>query len=221
VKILVLLGAPGAGKGTQAQMLAADLGMVHLATGDLFRAAAREGTPLGLEADAYMERGELVPDDVTTAMLLERLGRPDAAAGAILDGFPRTRAQAEALDAALAVGHGAVGAAITLDVPTERLVERLTGRYICAAAGHVYNVATRQPRVPGICDEDGSELVQREDDKPETVRARLFAQMDALDEVVGYYAERGILVAIDGDRSVDEIAADVAAMARVRLEATV
>jgi len=106
-------------------------------------------------------------------------------------------------------------------VPTERLVERLTGRYICAAAGHVYNVATRQPRVPGICDEDGSELVQREDDKPETVRARLFAQMDALDEVVGYYAERGILVAIDGDRSVDEIAADVAAMARVRLEATV
>jgi len=218
MKILVLLGGPGAGKGTQAQMLAADLGMAHVATGDLFRAAARDETPLGLQARTYMERGELVPDELTTATLLERLAQPDAAAGVILDGFPRTRAQAEALDAALAERDAAVSAAISLDVPTERLVERLSGRYICAAAGHSSNVATRQPQLAGICDEDGSELIQRDDDKPATVRARLAAQMESLDEVAGYYGEGGILVAIDGYRSIDEVAADVSAKARARLE---
>ncbi len=219
MKILVFLGGPGAGKGTQAQLLAASLGIVHVATGDLFRAAAREGTRLGLAAQTYMEHGELVPDDVTTAMLLERLARPDAAGGAILDGFPRTRAQAEALDAALADRDGAVCVSFALDVPTDRLVERLSSRFICSAAGHVYNTASRQPGTPGVCDEDGSPLIQREDDKADTVRARLAAQMDALREVAGYYAERGILVSIDGDRPVDQVAADVADVARARLGA--
>jgi adenylate kinase len=218
--ILVLLGGPGAGKGTQARMLAESLGMVHVATGDLFRAAVRDGTPLGQEAHAYMERGELVPDDVTTAMLLERLAAPDAANGAILDGFPRTRAQAEALDAVLAERGGRVVAALSLEVPAERLVERLSSRFICSAAGHVYNIATNPPRVVGLCDEDGSPLIQREDDKPETVRARLAVQLSALADVADHYAGNGILDAIDGDRSIDEVAADLASAARARLAST-
>jgi adenylate kinase len=198
-------------------MLAGSLGMAHVATGDLFRAAVRNGTPLGREAQAYMERGELVPDDVTTAMLLERLSAPDATGGAILDGFPRTRAQAEALDAALVDRGDAVAAALWIEVPTERLVERLSDRFICSAAGHVYNSTTRRPRVPGVCDEDGSPLIQRDDDRPETVRARLAAQLTALDDVVTHYAGTGILTTIDGDRPIDDVAADLDAVARTRL----
>jgi adenylate kinase len=190
--------------------------MIHVATGDLFRAEVQAGTPLGVEARTYMERGELVPDDVTTAMLLERLARPDAVNGVILDGFPRTRSQAEALDAALVERGDAVTVALSLDVPTERLVERLSGRFICSASGHVYNVATNPPRTVGICDEDGSPLVQRDDDKPATVRARLETQLSALADVADHYARRGILVSIDGDRPIGDVATDLAAAARAR-----
>ena len=160
---VVLLGAPGAGKGTQANILAERLGIPHVATGDLFRAAVHEGSPVGLEARRYMERGQLVPDDITIRMLLDRLNQPDAARGVILDGFPRNRAQAEALDAALAERGSAVDRAVSIDVPVEELVRRLSGRWVCQGSGHVYNEKTNPPRTPGRCDLDNSPLVQRED----------------------------------------------------------
>jgi adenylate kinase len=193
--------------------------MAHVATGDLFRAEVKADTPLGRRAGEYMERGELVPDDVTTEMLLDRLQRPDAAAGTILDGFPRTSAQARALDAALAERGTAITAALLLEVPAERLVERLSGRFICEAAGHPYNVATHRPAVEGVCDEDGSALIQREDDRPETVRARLASQLGALDDVIGYYRTQGVLGSVDGDRSIDDISTNLIALARERIEA--
>jgi adenylate kinase len=206
VRILVLLGAPGAGKGTQAPILSAELGMPHVATGDLFRAEARAGTPLGLQARGYMERGELVPDEVTIDLLLDRLERPDAARGAILDGFPRTRAQAAALDSALAERGGRVEAAVLIAVPDETLVERLSGRWICERSGHPYNIDSQPPREPGRCDIDGSPLVQRADDRAETVRARLASQLGALEEVVEYYEGRGLLRTVDGAASPDRVA---------------
>lgn len=196
--ILVLLGAPGAGKGTQAPILAAELGIPHVATGDLFRAEARAGTRLGVEAKGYMERGELVPDVLTIDLLLDRLARPDAAAGAILDGFPRTRAQAAALDEALAARGGRVGSAVLIEVPDDLLVRRLSSRWICEAAGHPYNTEGQPPREPGRCDVDGSRLVQRADDDAETVRARLASQLGALEEVVAYYRDRDLLRSVDG-----------------------
>ncbi len=205
MKVVVLLGPPGAGKGTQAQVLSERLGLAHIATGDLFRAAAREGTPLGIVAKAYMDRGELVPDAVTVDMLLERLDRPDAAAGVLLDGFPRTVAQAEALDAALASRGARVDVAPLIDVPTEEIVARLSGRWICRAAGHPYHEVSHPPAVDRICDIDGSELYQREDDRAETVAARLRAQLGALDQVVNHYRKSGVLVAVDGTQPIDAV----------------
>jgi adenylate kinase len=207
VRILVLLGAPGAGKGTQAPILSTELGIPHVATGDLFRAEARAGTPLGLQARGFMERGELVPDEVTIGLLLDRLERPDATRGAILDGFPRTRAQAVALDAALAERGGRVEAAVLIDVPDETLVERLSGRWICERSGHPYNIDSQPPREPGRCDIDGSPLVQRVDDRPDTVRARLASQLGSLEEVAAYYRERGLLRSIDGSAAPERVAA--------------
>lgn len=207
MRVIVLLGAPGAGKGTQAQVVAARLQLALVATGDLFRAAVRDGTPLGLEAKGYMARGELVPDGVTVRMLLERLDRPDASNGVLLDGFPRNRAQAVALDEALAARGSRVESAPYIDVPEQELVARLGGRWICRAAGHPYHQASKPPRVPGKCDVDGSELYQRDDDRPETVRARLDQQLGALREVIDHYAAAGVLVRVDGTRSIDEVSA--------------
>jgi adenylate kinase len=204
---MVLLGGPGAGKGTQAPVLVEAFGFPHVSTGDLFRAEARDGTPLGLRAKTYMDRGELVPDDVTIDLLLDRLDRPDARAGAILDGFPRTRAQAAALDTALAERGSAVEDAVLIDVPADELVRRLSGRWICEAEGHVYNVVTQPPRVEGRCDEDGSRLIQRSDDRPETVRARLASQLEVLDDVVDHYRVRGVLRVIDGRGDADAVSA--------------
>ena len=205
MRILVLLGPPGAGKGTQAVHLAGELGLVHVATGDLFRAEVREGSPIGLRAKVYMDRGELVPDDIVVAMLLDRLGRPDAREGVILDGFPRTRAQAEALDGALADTGSAVEQALLIDVADEVLVRRLSGRWICEAAGHVFNETSNPPRMPGRCDIDGSALVQRDDDRIETVRARLASQLGALAEVVDHYRRRGLLRTVDGDQPIEAV----------------
>jgi adenylate kinase len=154
-----------------------------------------------------MDRGELVPDDVTIDLLLDRLDRPDARAGAILDGFPRTRAQAAALDTALAERGSAVEDAVLIDVPADELVRRLSGRWICEAEGHVYNVVTQPPRVEGRCDEDGSRLIQRSDDRPETVRARLASQLEVLDDVVDHYRVRGVLRVIDGRGDADAVSA--------------
>jgi adenylate kinase len=212
VTFVVLLGAPGAGKGTQAEILSQRLGIPHVATGDLFRSAVREGSAIGLEARRYMERGQLVPDDITVRMLLDRLAQPDAQGGVILDGFPRTAAQAEALDGALAEHGTTVDHAIEIEVPTEELVRRMSGRWICEANGHVYNEATHPPLVPGICDLDGSRLIQREDDREETVRARLEQQLGALREVSQHYRDRGILRTVDGRRSMDDVAADILAI---------
>lgn len=203
--VVVLLGAPGAGKGTQAPILADRLAVPHVATGDLFRAAVRDGTPVGTEAAGYMERGELVPDDITIRMLLERLRLPDAMVGAILDGFPRNRRQAEALDEALGERESRVARAIVIEVPAEDLVRRLSGRWICRASGHVYNETTRPSRAPGICDIDGSALYQRDDDRLETVRARLAKQLGALGDVVAYYRERDILGTVDGRAPIQAI----------------
>ena len=203
--VVVILGPPGAGKGTQAAILAKRLGVPHIATGDLFRSAARAGTQIGREAAAFMKRGELVPDEVTVQMLLDRLRRRDAANGAVLDGFPRNRLQAEALDRALTERGMRVDRAINIEVPAEDLVRRLAGRWTCRAAGHIYHEVSNPPRVPGVCDIDGSALYQRDDDRVETIRARLAQQLGALAEVAAYYRERGILSTVDGRGSIEQV----------------
>jgi adenylate kinase len=206
--VVVLLGAPGAGKGTQAPRIAAHLGVPILASGDLLRAAVAAGTSLGREADRYMSRGQLVPDDTIVRVFLERLGRPDAAAGAVLDGFPRTRVQAEALDVALAGLERRVDLAIYIDVPIEDLVRRMAGRRICVANGHVYNLVSNPPRVADTCDLDGSELAQRADDEEATVRARMAEQVPPLLEVVEHYRRSGALRTIDGRRPITDVGRD-------------
>jgi adenylate kinase len=210
-RVVVLLGAPGAGKGTQAQILSQRLGLAHVATGDLFRAAVRDGTPLGVTAKGYMDRGELVPDSVTIEMLLERLAQPDAAAGILLDGFPRNTAQAEVLDEALAARGSRVEVAPYIEVPEADLVARLGGRWICRAQGHPYHELSNPPRVPGICDIDGSELYQRTDDQPETVQARLRQQLGALDQVVEHYRRLGALKTVDGTGPIGRVSDDLLA----------
>jgi len=205
--VVVLLGGPGAGKGTQAAILTQRLGIPHVATGDLFRAAVRDGSAIGLEARHYMERGQLVPDAITIGMLLARLDAPDAVNGAVLDGFPRNGAQANVLDVALSSRSSQVDIALLVDVPIDELVRRLSGRWICRDAGHVYHEPSYPPRVVGQCDLDGSPLVQREDDRPDTVRARLAGQLDSLAEVVEHYRATGILRTIDGRQSVEDVTA--------------
>jgi len=214
VTFLVLLGAPGAGKGTQAPILADRLGLPHVATGDLFRAAVHEGSAVGLEARRYMERGQLVPDSITVKMLLDRLAQPDAGGGAILDGFPRNLAQADVLASALADRGSRVDLALEIHVPEPELVRRLSGRWICKANGHVYNENSHPPRVAGLCDLDGSALIQRDDDRRETVVARLAVQLGLLQEVVDYYREHGLLRTIDGLRPVAEVTEGLLAAAR-------
>lgn len=209
MRVLVMLGAPGAGKGTQAHILARHLGLPRVATGDLFRAALRDGTPLGVAAKEYMDRGALVPDEITINMLLQRLGAADAARGAILDGFPRTRAQAEALDRALVERAAAVEAALLVDVPAEDLLARLSGRWLCEAAGHTYHETAYPPRVAGICDICGSRLIQRDDDRPAVVRARLEKQLGAMEDVVDHYRAAGVLQVVDGRRPIAAVSNDL------------
>ena len=203
MKVLVLLGAPGAGKGTQAPILADRLGLLHLATGDMFRAAIRAGSPLGLEAKGYMDRGELVPDVLTIRTLLDRLHEPDAQNGVILDGFPRTEAQARALDTALAAEGTRVEGAPYIDVPESELFRRLSGRWICRANGHPYHETLNPPRVAGVCDEDGSDLYQRPDDRSDVVRARLDAQLPPFHQVIDHYRHAGVLRPVDGTKPID------------------
>jgi adenylate kinase len=211
-RFFVMLGGPGAGKGTQAPRVAGMLGLSHVASGDLFRAALRDGTPLGREAKAYIDRGALVPDDVTVRMIAARLDEPDAAAGVILDGFPRTVPQARALDALLARRGAGVSGALYIDVSQDELVRRMSGRWTCRGEGqHIYHEITAPPRVPGICDIDGEELFQRPDDDPSTVRARLEQQMPPMYEVVDHYAEQGVLIAVPGERPMDQVTDDLLA----------
>ena len=209
MRVIVLLGGPGAGKGTQAPVLAGQLELVHVSTGDLFRAAVRDGSAIGLEARRFMERGQLVPDDITIRMLLGRFDQPDAKAGAILDGFPRNGAQAKALDDALAERGEAVDLAPLIEVDSEEIYRRMSGRWLCRDAGHVYNETSNPPAVEGVCDIDGSPLYQREDDKPETVRARLHLQLASLQEVIDHYASTGILRRVKGQQPIDDVFRDL------------
>lgn len=204
-RIILLVGAVGAGKGTQASILATRLGLVHLASGDLFRRAVREGTTLGRQAQVYMDRGELVPDDLTIAMVMEALGRPAAERGAILDGFPRTVAQAEALDATLGRQGERITRVVFIEVPVDELVTRVSGRWVCPIDGTPYHVETDPPKVAGICDKDGTPLVQRDDDTPEVVRARLASQVPPMLEVIEHYEAAGVVVRIDGRGAIEAI----------------
>lgn len=198
-----MVGAPGAGKGTQATLLSERLGIPHVASGDLFRDNIKRGTALGKKVKSYLESGALVPDSATVQMISDRLALPDAAEGAILDGFPRTRPQAEALDAMLGKLDGRVAAALYVDVPRDELLRRLTGRWICTVApDHVYHVVARPPKVKGVCDIDGAPLYQRDDDKPATIEARLEQQLPPMYEVVDYYSDRGVLSTVDGEQGV-------------------
>lgn len=205
--VVVLLGAPGAGKGTQAPALADHLGVPVLASGDLLRTAVAAGTSLGRAAEGYMSRGALVPDDTIVDIFLDRLSAPDAARGAVLDGFPRTRAQAAALDQALVDRGSRVDHALYIEVPLEDLVQRMAKRRICALNGHVYNLESNPPRVDAVCDLDGSPLVQRDDDREETVRARMAGQLPPLEDVVDHYRESSVLRSVDGRQSIDGVQA--------------
>jgi adenylate kinase len=205
MRLYVMVGAPGAGKGTQADILARRLGVPHVASGELFRAATREGTPLGRQVQEFMTRGALVPDELAIRLILERLAQPDAVEGAILDGFPRTRPQAEALDAALARRGAKVSGALYVGVREQELLRRLSGRWLCRAEGHSYHAVDHPPLHHGVCDVDGSELYQRDDDRPATVRARLERQLPPMYEVVDHYTERGLLTAVDGERPIEQV----------------
>jgi adenylate kinase len=207
MKVYVMVGGPGAGKGTQAQLLAAKLGLVHVASGDLFRDNIQRETPLGKKVKQFLDRGALVSDDVTVQMIEERLTRSDAANGVVLDGFPRTRTQAEALDKLLAKRGAEVDQALFVDVDREEVVRRLSGRWLCSKTpDHVYHTIARPPKVAGKCDVDGAPLIQRDDDKPETIRARLEQQLPPMYEVVDYYKEHGKLSTVNGEKSIDEVA---------------
>ena len=209
--MLVLLGAVGAGKGTQASIIARERGLLHLATGDLFRRALRDGTPLGEVARGYMRRGELVPDEITIRMVAEVLASPSARAGVVFDGFPRTLAQA--LDALVAEHGTGISRAVLIDVPEDVLVARVAGRWVCPQCDTPYHLTDDPPRQPGVCDRDGTALVQREDDRPEVFRARLREQLPPLDDVVAYYAGLGLLARVDGRQPVEAVTAAILAAA--------
>lgn len=201
-----MVGGPGAGKGTQAALLAGRLGLLHVASGDLFRDNIQRQTSLGKKVKSYLDRGALVPDELAVQMIDDRLGKADAAEGVILDGFPRTRAQAEALDKMLAKRGAHVDQALFVDLDRDEVVRRLSGRWICSVTpDHVYHAVARPPKVAGKCDIDGAPLIQRDDDKPETISARLEQQLPPMYEVVDYYKEHGRLSTVDGEKSIQEV----------------
>ncbi len=200
---IVLLGAPGAGKGTQAQKLVDEFGYAHISTGDLLRAAVKAGTPLGVEAKGYMDAGALVPDELVIGLVKERLAADDAKQGFILDGFPRNLDQARALDAALPELGVAIDAALLVEVEPEVIIERLSNRRVCRTCGYTGTSAD------AVCPKDGGEMYQRDDDKPETIKHRLDVYAAETEPLLGYYAERDLLITVDGDRDVDEVYAEV------------
>jgi len=202
---IVMLGAPGAGKGTQAKLLSNRVGLPHISSGDLFRENIKDQTQLGKLATIYMEKGELVPDDLTIAMVQDRLARPDCEKGAILDGFPRTCGQAEALDATLEEMGLKIKLVPFISVPREVLINRLTGRWTCREKGHIFHTMFNPPAQPGICDIDGSELYQRPDDSEETVANRIKVYFEQTAPLIDYYRENGVLVEIDGDQEIKEV----------------
>ena len=195
---IIMLGAPGAGKGTQAKMIAEKFGVPHISTGDIFRANIKEGTELGMEAKKYMDQGLLVPDELTVKILLDRVAREDCADGYVLDGFPRTIPQAEVLDAALEKLNEKIDYAVNVDVPDENIVKRMSGRRACPKCGATFHVEHIPPKQEGICDSCGGELVLRDDDRQETVQIRLKVYHDQTQPLIDYYGKKGVLKSVDG-----------------------
>jgi len=206
---IVLLGPPGAGKGTQAQIISKELNLPHISSGDIFRENLKNQTELGIIAEGYMTRGELVPDDITISMIRDRLSREDCKPGGLLDGFPRTPAQAAALDNTLAKFRGKVNAVPYIKVPQEVLIERLTGRWTCKAEGHIFHERFNPPRQKGVCDYDGSQLYQRDDDIEETVKNRILVYFKQTMPLIDYYRQAGLLLEVDGRQSIEKVGADL------------
>jgi len=209
---LILLGLPGAGKGTQAARLTKETGLVQVTTGELFRENIREGTELGQKAKPYYDAGQLVPDELTIGMLLDRLSQPDCRNGCMFDGFPRNLKQAEALEEALASQGKQIGKAVHMRVDTEELVRRLAGRWTCPQCGAVYHQVNQPPKQPGICDVCGSQLRQRADDRPDVVRTRLEVNLKELEPLLDYYRNQDKLIEVEGQRDPDEITRELTAI---------
>lgn len=206
---IIMLGAPGAGKGTQAKMIADKYGVPHVSTGDIFRANIKEGTDLGKEAKTYMDKGLLVPDELTVKILLDRVAKEDCKNGYVLDGFPRTIPQAEVLDKALSELGDAIDYAIDVNVPDENIVNRMSGRRACLACGATYHIVHIPPKTEGVCDRCGKELVLRDDDKPETVKKRLGVYHDQTQPLIDFYTKKGILKTVDGTVDMQDVFAAI------------
>ena len=216
---LILLGPPGAGKGTQAERLVGDFELPYYATGDILRAAVKNGSDLGKEAKEYMDRGDLVPDDLICRVIMERIDKPEAADGFLLDGFPRTKGQAKVLDEALEERGRPLTAALLIDVDDDTVIQRLSGRRVCSKNGHNYHVDFDPPKNEGVCDQDGSRLIQRDDDKPETIKHRLEVYHEQTKPLVEHYEKAGVLKRFDGARSPTDVHDHIrAALATLRLE---
>lgn len=211
---VIFMGLPGAGKGTQAERIVEEFGIPHISTGDIFRAAMAEGTPLGLKAKEYVDKGQLVPDDVTIGIVRERLSRPDTEKGFLLDGFPRTVPQAEALDKALGEMGRKIDVVIHLDVNRESLLERLTGRRICRSCGSTYHVLFNPPKAEGKCDKCGGELYQRTDDSVETVATRLDVNIKQQEPLLRFYEAKGLLRSVNGEADIDEVFEQISGILR-------
>ena len=206
---IILMGLPGAGKGTQADGIVEKYNIPHISTGDMFRAAISEGTELGLKAKSYMDQGALVPDEVTIGIVRERLSKADCEKGFLLDGFPRTVPQAEALDELLADTNRKIEHVVNIEVNPEELVKRLTGRRICKVCGTSYHLQFNPPKEDGVCDKDGGELYQREDDNPETVKNRLDVNMTQTAPLLSYYEEKSVLANINGQQDIQDVFKDL------------
>ena len=206
---IIMLGAPGAGKGTQAKQIAAKYEIPHISTGDIFRANIKEGTALGMEAKSYMDKGQLVPDELTVKILLDRVSKDDCKNGYVLDGFPRTIPQADVLDKAVSELNDKIDYAINVDVKDDNIVRRMSGRRACLNCGATYHIVNVPPKKEGICDTCGSELVIRDDDKEETVKARLLAYHEQTQPLIDYYNNKGILKEVDGTKDMNDVFADI------------
>ena len=209
---IIMLGAPGAGKGTQAKMIAKEYGIPHISTGDIFRANIKEGTELGKEAKTYMDAGQLVPDELTVKILLDRVAKDDCKNGYVLDGFPRTIPQAKVLDDALNKLNEKIDFAINVDVPDENIVRRMSGRRACVGCGGTYHIEHVPPKKEGICDVCGQELILRDDDKPETVLNRLKVYHDQTQPLIDFYTEKGVLKEVDGTVDMTDVFAAIVAI---------